>query len=358
MHMQKTAQQFLVFVIMSVLVSCQAPLFKDDEGGPAMAPAAWDSLNFESERPLLNLYASPFELMAISENQFFRFDANRKLLEQRPLSLADGHLGVPVISDNTFVRLTVDAGANHFLEFRLTRNPMQMYRLPVDSLKAPGDAYLEVEFLARHLGAFSDDGTLFLLPVRAFPDKNYVLFLFKIKHNASHDEFESVELFQRIPLLDLDTDFANLVNIRFLNGNFYISSQEGAWRLSPDAELLKLFPQWMVDFFAWQGDLYVTGINTFDLHKSTDNGLHWTRLNQNTILQFVETPSDTLLNQTILGRAWTLPTQDWTGTRSIKWPASAEPQNPVAFYGVAALNGMFYFSIDRKIFFTDVLETL
>ena len=355
--MKKTPELLLSLVLFVLLFSCQAPLFKDDDAGPSENPAAWDSLNFESERPLLNLHASPFELMAISENQFFRFDANHKLLEQRPLSLASGHLGVPVLSDNTFVRLTADTGANQFLEFRLTRNPMQMIRLSVDSLKAPTDAYLEVEFLARRLGAFSDDGTLFLLPVKAFPAKRYALLLFEIRHNAAHDEFESVELINRIALDDLDTDFANLVNIRFLDGNFYISSQEGAWRLTPDGDLLELFPQWMIDFFRWQGDLYVTGINTFDLHKSTDNGLNWTRLNQNTILQFVETPNDSLLNQNILGQAWTLPTSNWAGNRPIKWPSGSDAQNPVAFYGVAALNGLFYFSISRKIYFTDALET-
>lgn len=337
--------------------SCQAPLFKDDDNGPSENASNWDSLNFESERPLLNLYASPFELMAISENQFFRFDANQKLLEQRPLSLASGHLGIPVISDNTFVRLTADAGANHYIEFRLTRNPMEMKRLSVDSLKAPGDAYLEVEFLARRLGAFSDDGTLFLLAAKSFPAKRYVLLLFEIRHNYTHDAFTSVNLLHRIPLDNLVTDFANLVNMRFLSGNFYICSQEGAWRLSPEGELLELFPQWMMDFFEWKGELYVTGINTFDLHKSADNGLTWVRLNQNTILQFVETPADTLLNQNITGQAWTLPTSEWTSTRSIKWPHGTDPLNPVAFYGVAALNGKYYFTIDRKVYFTDKLFT-
>lgn len=348
---------FLLLIILGLIENCQRPLFGgDDADPPDGAPAAWDSLAFTSERPLLALHASPFELMALSENQFFRFDANDQLVEQRPLSMASGHLGVPVISDNTFVRLTTDPGANHFIEFRLTRNPMEMVRVPIDSLRGPGESYLEVEFLARSLGRFSDDGTLFVLPVKSFPAKRYVLFLFEIRHNAAHDAFEWVKVVDRFQL-DLDTDFANLINVRFLEGNFYITSQEGAWRLRPDGQLTKLFPQWMIDFFSWKGALYVTGLNTFDLHRSTDNGKSWVRLNQNTVLQFVETPGDSLLNQQVLGHPWTLPTNDWTSTRSIHWPKVPAVQNPISFYGVAWRKGKFYFTIDRKIYFTEELKS-
>jgi hypothetical protein len=211
---------------------------------------------------------------------------------------------------------------------------------------------MEVDFFARSLGAFSSDGSLFLLPTTVLPDRHYVLLLFEVLHNQAANEFVSVEVFRRIELPELNADFANLVNIRFVDGNFYVASKTGAWRITPDGEPIRIFPQHMLDFFSSAGKVFATGINSFDLHESSDNGITWNRRNQNSDLIFVETPGQLVLTQVALGNPFRLIDEEFVSALPIVLPADA-PTDPSVFFDVAFFAGKYYFSMDRSVYFTD-----
>lgn len=336
-------------------ISCQRPLIVDDD--PTNNDANWELLDYQSERQVQSLHATPFELFVISENQFSRFDANHELLEKRPLDVAFGVKGIPALSDNAFTRLTLNQQGRQVIEFHLTRNPAGIKKILVDSLTAPAGEFLEIEeSFGRKIGAFSADGTLFLMPARVLPSRYYALLLFQVSFNAAHNSFTSVNVIKRIDLQDLNAADTGINNVRFLNGIFYVTSKEGAWRVTPSGEAAKIFPQWMLDVFSWQGDNYITGLNEFDLHESTDNGVTWERLNQNSELKMVETADTLIFTQTVLGASYRLMPEDLKKAKKIAWPVGIT-EDAIIFYGVVFYENRYYFALDREIYFTDEVIT-
>lgn len=331
--------------------SCQRPFLSDDE---VVSKANWEMVDFESERPIQAMHATPFEWHIITENEFARFDAENKLLEKRPLARNSGVLGFPALSDNTFVRLTTNDEAKQELEFHLTRNPSDIHRILVDSLVGPADDFVEVEFQAHKIGVFSDDGTIFLLPIKVLPDRHYTLLMFQVLHDVPHTSFTSVEVFKRIELTELSTDLPRLNALRFVNGNFYVTSQEGAWRISPSGNTEKVFIQWMIDVFPYQGDVYITGLNSFDLHKSADNGVTWERLNQNSDLKIVTNANELLFTQSATGLVYRLIDDDLLKAKNIVFPSDYTPQDAV-YFGAAYFTDKYYFSLEREIYMTEII---
>ncbi len=344
--------------ILLLLSACQKPLFDDDgsgDNGPSQGD--WDIVDYESERPILNLFATPFQLYAITENEFARFGFENELIEKRTLPVSNGVKGIPALSDNIFMRLTTTSSVNQTIEFHLTRNPTEVVKFVADSLKDSTDNHLEIDFLARRLGAFKDDGTQFLLPAKIFSNQGnyYVFFLLGFQLNPAHDEFIAVEVDKRIDVPELSADFGNIVNIRFIDGNYYVSTKEGAFRITPDGAYTRIFPQWMLDFFPFDGNIYVTGINTFDLHESTDNGETWTRLNQNSTLKMVEAVGDHLFTHEVQGHVFKWVNNDLLNTREIDFHENIDTENVSNFYALAYFNEKYYFNVGREIYFTDAI---
>ncbi|MEO1259167.1 MAG: hypothetical protein AAFZ15_10240 [Bacteroidota bacterium] len=341
---------FLCFCLFSTF-SCQRPFLSDDD---VSSKANWEKVGFTAERPIRGIHATPFEWQIITENEFVRFDGENELQEIRPLSTNSGVLGSPALSDNTFVRLTTNDDAKQELEFHLARNPSEIHKLLVDSLAGPTDDFVEVEFQARQVGVFSDDGTIFLLPVKVLPGRHYVLLMFQVLHNVPHTSFTSVEVIKRINLVELSTDLPRLNALRFVNGNFYVTSQEGTWRITPSGNVEQLFTQWMIDVFPFQGDIYITGLNSFDLHQSTDNGINWERLNQNSELKFVTNANEILFTQAASGLVYQTVDDDLLKAQNIVFPNDYSPQD-VVYFGNIFFAGKHYFALDRAIYLTETI---
>lgn len=338
--------------------ACQKPLFTDDgTNNTGNSKADWDIVDYESERPILNMLATPFQLYAITENEFARFGYENELLEKRTLPLSNGVKGNPALSDNIFMRLTTTTSVSQTVEFHLTRNPTEVVKYDSESLKDSTDNHLEIDFLARRLGAFKDDGTQFLLPAKIFSDQgnHYVFFLFGFELNPAHDEFVNVEIEHRVEVPELSADFGNIVNLRFIDGNYFISTKEGAFRLTPEGEYQRIFPQWMLDFFPHNGSIYVTGINTFDLHESIDSGETWERLNKNSELKMVEAAGEHLFTHQVEGHVFKLATIDLLSAREIDYHSNIDTGNLSNFYAVAFFNDKYYFNVGREIYFTETI---
>ncbi|MCF8244900.1 MAG: hypothetical protein K9J37_09245 [Saprospiraceae bacterium] len=341
-----------LLAIALLLSSCQRPLIVDDDSsGP---DAAWELVDYKSNAYIQGLYATPFELYVITENTFARLDANLEIIEKREFPVSNS---LPAMSDNVFVRLTTNAQNRQVIEFNLARTASEIFRVQVDTLPTPTGNSLDIEPLTNTLGAFSADGTLFLMAARVLPARYYALYLFDIKLNVQHNSFVSVKMVKRIDLTDLDANVDGAVkSIKFQGGNFYLATQQGAWRITPTGVASKQFAQWKEDCFSWLGDLYMTGTVDYDLDKSVDNGLSWERMNFGSELRHVTVADTVIFTQTLPGKYFGVIPKDFKKAKAIVYP-SGTALNTSLFYGLAYFNDRYYFSIDKDIYVTDKVKT-
>ena len=351
MNIKWTLPIFFSLLLLSFVFSCQRPFLTDDQ---AASKANWELVGLESERQIQGMHATPFEWYTISEDEFFRYNGDNELIEKRKLFKHSGVLGIPALTDNTFVRLTTNDNAEQVLEFHLTRNAAEIHSVIVDSLAAPGDSFVEVEFQAHDLGAFSTDGTIYMTAIEVLPERHFALLMFEVLHNQDHTSFTSIEMVKRVNLTELSTDLAKLMSIRFVNGNFYVTSQEGAWRVTPSGNIERIFNQWMLSVFPYQGDNYITGVNTFDLHKSIDNGIEWERLNHNSELKVVTNANELLFTQTTPGLVFQLANDDLKSAREFILPEGYEHPQAI-YFGAFFFADYYYFSFDREVYRTDAV---
>ncbi|MCU0345447.1 MAG: hypothetical protein MUC59_00800 [Saprospiraceae bacterium] len=331
------------------ITSCQTtPFWEDDD--PSSGGIQWDTVGLTMSPKILGLHATPFELYAISENSFARLNSNLELIERRTLPISNA---IPALNDNSFARLTVNDQNRQVVEFRLTRNPDEIFRLLVDTLSAPAGNTLEIEELANAIGAYSTDGTQFLMASKVLPARYYSLHLFSVQQNFQNNTFASIKLVKRMDLPELEASADGVIkSIKFVSGNFYLASQQGAWRITPAGIATRIFSQWKEDCFSWQGDLYMTGTVDYDLEKSIDNGLDWERVNIPTDLRHVAVADTFVFTQTLPGKVFQLMPSDFKVAKDITYPSAADPSSSF-FYGLVEFNKRFYFSIDNSIYFTD-----
>ncbi|RMF30626.1 MAG: hypothetical protein D6765_02955 [Bacteroidetes bacterium] len=314
------------------------------------------------EQPLKNIHATPFQLYAITDNQFLRLGPDGRVVELRTLNPNGLPLSRPALSDNLFARLVADGQGRQLLELQLARNPSAVRRIAPDTLRLPGDDLLEFDGLARSAGVFSADGVFYLQPAKVFRNNrgHYLLLLFEIRLNPLHDAFQSLILKGRVELPELEapaTNLSNLVSLRFLEGAFFLTSKAGAWRIDTEPAAQRIFQQWMLDVFPWNGKLYITGFNSFDLHESTDGGLTWKRLNQPSELKLVEARGERLFTQEVLGKPFFLGDENLRDALPLQYPPEVDPGNFSAFVGVEFFADAFWFAIERSLFYTDTLLT-
>lgn len=335
------------------LASCQTtPIWKDDEQPDGID--RWDSIEYKSEAVIHGLFATDFELYVASENSFARLNSNLDIIEKRLLPISNA---ITALSDNSFVRLATNTQNRQVVEFHLARNGSEIFKVLVDTLPAPAGNSLEIETLSNSIGAFSNDGTLFLMAAKVLPARHYSLFLFSIQQNPSHNSFVSVKMVKRIDLTDLDANADGVIkSMKFQNGNFYVATQQGAWRITPAGATTKPFLQWKEDCFAWQGDLYMTGTVDFDLDKSTDNGLTWNREDFGSELRHVEVADTSIFTQIVTGKPFQLMPKDFKKAKNIVYPAGTNTATSF-FYGLVYFNDRYYFSIDKAIYATDQIPT-
>ncbi len=340
---------FPAMVIAILFAACQTtPPWKDDEapdGG-----IQWDSIDFRMEPYVQGLLATPFELYVVSENSFARLSTNLDVVERRPFLLPSKSNSLPAISENTLARLTTNAQGRQVVEFHLARNATQVHNLLVDTLSVAAGNSLEIESFNTPVGAFSSDGTLFLMPAKVLPARTYSLYLFEVRQNFQHNAFEAIKMIKRIDLPDLSANADGVIKaVKFLNGNFYLTSQQGAWRVTPVGNATKVRPAWKEDCFTYQGDLYMTGTFEFDLDKSIDNGLTWERVNIGTDMRHVVVADTMLFTQEVPGKIFSVMPKDFKKAKEITYPSVANPISS-AFYGLVYFEDRYIFSMDKWLF--------
>lgn len=319
----------------------------------------WETIDLTTTTPIRSMFAGSLELMLATDDEFYRINSNNEIVEKRNIGLPFSHFGRPAISEFTTVRLIRSATESQLAEMHLTRNADEVYGFSIGDIPTNGDENFEVEGASRNPGAFNFDGSQFLLPVRVIsPDERYyAFFLLDINLNSTKTAFESVEIARRIDVKALPGDPGNLVNIKFVNGNYYATSKSGAFRISPSGDGITLFTGWMQDVFEKNGTLYMTGFNDFEFYSSSDNGDTWDRVLDPTTIKMVETANNEIFYHQAIGFRFKLAAEDLKTGQNVALNEDFPTNDFAAYSNIVHFFGNYYLSVQKEVAFSSVIET-
>ncbi|MEM9821291.1 MAG: hypothetical protein AAF985_09475 [Bacteroidota bacterium] len=319
----------------------------------------WETVNLSTITPIRTMFASPLELLVATDDEFYRINTDNEIVEKRNIGLPFRHFGRPAISDFVTLRLVRTATESQVAELHLTRNADEVYNFSIADIPTNGEENFEVEGTSRNPGAFNFDGSQFLLPVRTLTsgERYFSFFLLDIDLNSTKTEFQSVEIAQRIDIVSLPGDPATLVNVKFINGFYYVTSQNGAFRISPSGDAVTLFTGWMQDVFELDGKLYITGFNDFEFYTSSDNGASWERVLDPTTIKMVEVANDEIFFHQAIGFRFKLADTDLKDGQNISLNEDFPTNDFAAYSNIVYFFGNYYLSVQKEIAFSSAIQT-
>ena len=363
MKIRRTLRILGIFFILSLVAACvkvDVPDPPSGPGEPGETPPTfvpYQKMEFTAERKILNSHATNFEAMFITDNEYIRVDRNLDIVEKRPLDATQNLYGRPALNDNSFARLTEDGNSRQILEFHLTRNPQEVRKFTIVNLPMLDDSeHVEVDFQGRHFGAFSDNGVYFLLATKTYPNFHYTCFIFELRHTSTFNNFNNIEVIHRVEIPELDAEFANLSAIRFVDGNWYLATKNGGYRIRPDGISEKILSPWIIDYFETNGTLYATGFEAFNFYESVNNGRDWTRVEGGSELNYVETAGDHLFTQDNTGRQYQLADETLQKAQPVIYNTEF-PDDPDTYVIADFFNGLYFFSVHKEIYHNTVILT-
>ena len=344
---------FLLF-LSTILLFSNCVRVPDGGGGTGLDPEKnpWTKLDmFNSELPILNLYATRDFLMSVTGNEFTRFDSDQTILEKRDLSVNNVDSGTPAMSLNTFARLSNNSSAEQVLEFHLVKNAAEVVSFTENELKSNPNETIKIDFEGKEIGAFNPDGDLFLLPTKNFSNNHYTFFLFEIRLDPQTFHFQGVDIRHRIDLPAVITNPGTLSNIKWIGNQFFVATKNGGYRINKDGVAKKINNIWMKDFFQWSGEIYGTGFNDFDLIKSSDNGLSWQSATTSPI-KLIRIQGGKLVSQVFRGTRYQIPV-DHQDIFTVKEMLLNEdfPDNDFSYLAIENFSGKFYLALEKDIYF-------
>ena len=319
-------------------------------------PDPWtNALNFSTITPIRNLHAGAVEFLAISDDEFVRLNNQGELIEKRDLILPFRFFGRPQLSDHVFTRVTRQGQVDQTIEFHLTSVPDEVVNYTFEQLETDTGDQLFPETSGRYTAAFNDESTQFLIPAQNFTKDIYTLLLFDIELNNTNSSFTKIELAQHIDIPGLQNDPGSISNTKFVNGNYYVTSLNGAFRLTPQGQVDKIFSEWMLDFFAFNDTIFVTSSAT-RLLFSTDDGLNWEEWDteNRTELQYVEVANGEVFSQPFVGFPFQKANDDLLTTNKVKLNKDFT-DDLAAYNNIRYFFGKYYITNQKELYFTENL---
>jgi hypothetical protein len=351
-HMKQFALSLLT-ACFCAFAAC-IPLEKDSPISPTdPALAAWKTV---SNMPTLSqniraLHVTPFEMYALSNSQFIRFDDKLNVQELRNLPTDRPLYGIPAVSDNTFARVYQNVKGDYVIEFRLARNSAVVKTMTanslVDSLRSES---FRVETPVTRMGCFSEDGTQFLLTGVVSPSNKVTAMIFDVQLDFNATNFTRIELARRVPITGLTPD-GKIESIRSFNGNFFLATKEGGFRIAPNGTVYKLFPHWAKDFFGYNGKYYSTGFNNYDFQVSFDNGQVWRSAGITSDCQFVTNANNRIFSQRQRVEAYGAADSLISKVKPITYATDFKTSSPESIeYDIVYFKGRYYASNGKNLY--------
>ncbi len=334
---------------------------RDTPVDPEQTEGKWKEVaGVNAERTIQSLYATPFELFAITENQFIRLNHENSLVEKRTLQANRVPLGAPVLSENTFFRAMQGVDNREVYEFHAARNAQIVKRFVSTDLVRPSETFTAKSNRIRFIGAYSSDGTKFFLPGVVYQGALGVphveIMIFNIYNNLGGNDIDSVKLFKRVAIQPqvLNTN-DKIESCRFIKDFFYLATQDGAFRVSVEGQLSQFFPHWTLDFFEKEGRVYATGLATYNFYYTSDNGRSWLR-GRPSNLRFTENAGNYVLSQKERGARYMVSDSTLLNAKEIQYNDNINFPNVLNYYyATAFFQNKYYLNADKKLFYNKTI---
>ncbi len=342
-------------ILIFLLISLAACLIKP----PEPAPIPWTKLSdYSNNTNIRLLHATSTELYILSDDEFARLNLDNELVEKRKLELPFDFQGRSAISDHSFHQLIFNDSLKLEINFHLTKNQDQIYKIKIEDYKESGDAAFLTEGEQRNTTTYNDDGAQFAIPFIQIPNSHYTLFLFDINLNATNTAFESIELAKRINIEDFPAAAGNLNSLKYIDGFYYMTSLHGAIRInSATGDYEKIFTDWILDVFKYEGSIYATGFDN-RLYISQNNGLSFESvdLGENPPkMQLIEVINKEITSQQAIGFPFNIIDSEFTASNPLLLNEDF-PEDFSAYQDLEYFNGNYYLPVFKELYYGPSLE--
>lgn len=352
----KTAAMFRTHIVIlffsTIFFSSCVPVERVDPSASTNSTdtSAWKLLAGSTSDQLVRaLHTTPYEMYALSNDYFFRFDNTLGLQEKRLLATDKQLYGVPVFSDNTFTRVSQNADSKQILEFHLIRNAAVINNVYaneiIDTSKKESITY---DVLGRAAGCYSADGTTFFITGTVYPSYTPTAFLIDVQLNYQANDFISVKRAKRVAIPGLSTDL-KIESSKYIGKNFYLATKDGGYKIGLDGTITKLFPNWVLDFFSYKGNIYATGFSNTDFFLSTDGGETFKRAFAGSTLRYVQNAGAQVFSQDIRGLPYAVADTSLSKIKSLKYNSTFSI-NPDTYYDIVYFGNSYYISVGKAVY--------
>ncbi len=352
-----TRTHVLLLLMLPILFSQCVPIERVDPSTATNSSdsTAWKQVaGFSSDQLIRALYTTPYEMYALSNSYFFRFDNTLGLQEKRLLATDKQLYGVPVFSDNTFTRVSQNTDSKQVLEFHLVRNPAVIRNVYASELiDTAKKETVNYDVLSRTTGCYSTDGTTYMITGTVYPSYTPTAFLLDVQLNYLANDFIGIKRAKRVAIPGLSTDL-KIESIKYIGKNFYLATKDGGYKIGLDGTVIKLFPNWVLDFFSYKGNIYATGFSNSDFFVSSDGGDNFKRAPLGSTLRYVKNAGAQIFSQDQRGLTYAVADTSLAKTKLLKYNTTFTTSND-AYYDVVYFGGYYFISVDKSIYSNKVL---
>ncbi len=345
-------------IILIISVFCLFTISSCYKDGPTVNNP-WEKIDFSALGPIRTMHAAPVEVHAITDQEFFRIDSDNNVIEERPIGLAAAYFGRPTLGDWVFTRFIEKNGKN-VAEFHLTQNSNQIFDIIVNDIPVPAGTTINLEgTAAKDVGAFNNGSSQLAFPVElnTSSGSNLGVVIVDITLSGTKEEFISVEVTSVVDIPELRSiaDFTS--NISFIGGAYYITHQDGTFRVTANGQYTQVASGWTLDVFDKAGTIYMTSFQSFDFFKSEDNGVTFQRVGTTSPAKYVYKANDQFFHQENRGFEFKLISDDFEELKEIVYNGEIEDlSSNFPFWNMIFMGGRYYINADREIWYLDEIE--
>ncbi len=347
----------IIFIISVLCLFTTSSCYKDF--GDSSANNPWNKIDFTTLGAIRTMHAAPVEVLAITDQEFFRIDSDNEVIEERPIGLAADYFGRPALGDWVFARF-VEKNTKNVAELHLARNSNQIFDLVVNDIQVPAGTTISLEgTAAKNVGTFNDDSSqlAFAVELNRTQGSNFGIVIVDITLSGTKEEFVSVEVIKVVDIPEMRSNAQRMSSISFIGGAYYVTSKDGGFRVTANGNYQQVVSGWTLDTFDKEGTIYMTSFQSFDFFKSENNGVTFERVGTTSPAKYVFKADDQYFSHENRGFEFELLDDTFEDLRDIVYNQAIQNKSDGdAFWNIIYMGGRYYINIQGEIWFVEDIK--